>query len=200
MSSGGGQDPHRPPGWWWRMSRSEQIVAAVVGAVIVGLFGIITPLIIGSSHTNPPGPASSAPAPGTANSLSSSSSAGQASGQTPGSPSASDWWHGQITIGQTGVELDARPATTNGSSYTFNEIAGYLHPGNGQIAEWKGSSAPTPAQCHDWVLSNSSQQIQLTSGMQLCVLTASNRTAYVEITGVSADGNSATASAIVWTT
>jgi hypothetical protein len=96
------------------------------------------------------------------------------------------------------VELDALPPSTSGSSYTFNEIAGYLHPGNGQMAEWTGSSAPTHAQCHDWTLSNSAQQLQLTSGMQLCVLTASQRTAYVEITSVSADGNSARAIATVW--
>jgi hypothetical protein len=97
------------------------------------------------------------------------------------------------------VELDAKPPTTNGSSYTFNEIAGYLHPGNGQIAEWTGASAPAPAECHDWALSNGVEQLQLTSGMQLCVLTASQRAAYVKITSVSADGNSAEATVTVWT-
>jgi hypothetical protein len=34
-SGGGGS-------WWSRMSRSEQIIAAIVGAIIVGVFGVLT--------------------------------------------------------------------------------------------------------------------------------------------------------------
>jgi hypothetical protein len=37
-------------------------------------------------------------------------------------------WHNTVTIGQNGVELDALPPTTSGSSNTFFEINGYLHP------------------------------------------------------------------------
>jgi hypothetical protein len=162
------------------------ILLVVLGYLLLASAVHLWPL--GAAHRHAAGPPSS----------SSPGSTRQTNGQTPGSSSVLRRWHGPITIGQTGVELDARPPTTNGSSNTFFEIAGYLHPGNGQIAEWTGSSAPTPAKCHDWVLSNSVQQLQLTSGMQLCVLTASQRTAYVVITSVSADLNSATATAIVW--
>jgi hypothetical protein len=170
-------------------STAGKIITGVIIGVIVGVvlwslgIGGGTPQTLPSPTPTPP---SQTPTPPTT------------STQPPPSASSAVWSHGPITIGQTGVELDARPPTTSGSSYTFNEIAGYLHPGNGQIAEWTGSSAPTPARCHDWALSNSVQQLQLTSGMQLCVLTASQRTAYVVITGVSADGNSATATATVW--
>jgi hypothetical protein len=60
-SKGGG-------GWWSRMSRSEHIVAALIGATITGIFGIIVAVIAsssGSSHSSPPGTASSSPAPPT---------------------------------------------------------------------------------------------------------------------------------------
>jgi hypothetical protein len=202
MSNDGGRDADGPRGWWSRMSRSEQIVAAVAAAVVTGLCGIIAAVII-SSHSSPPSPATSSPALVTASGPLSPTpgTTGQTNGkagQTTGSPSASERFHGTITIGQAGVELDASPPTTSGSSDTFFDIAGYLHPGNGMIAQWTGSSAPTQAQCHDWALSNSVNQLQLTSGMQLCVLTASQRTAYVEITSVAADGSTATATAIVW--
>jgi hypothetical protein len=170
-------------------STAGKIITGVIIGVLVGV--VLWSLGIGGGTPNAlPSPTPTLP------------------GQTPTPPTTSRQpipsaspafrWHGQITIGQTGVELDARPPTTSGSSATFNEIAGYLHPGNGQIAEWTRSSAPTPAQCHDWALSNSVQQLQVTSGMQLCVLTASQRTAYVVITSVSADGNSAKATATVW--
>jgi hypothetical protein len=43
------------------------------------------------------------------------------------------------------------------------------------------------------------QQLQLTSGMQLCV-TQDQRTAYVHVTSVSADDSTAQATAIVWDT
>jgi hypothetical protein len=185
------------------MSRSEQIVATVAGAVVTGVCGIIGAVII-SSHSSPPSPATSSPALVTASGPrpSAPGPTGQTNGnagQTPGSPSASERFHGTITIGQAGVELDASPPTTGGSSGgTFFEIASYLHNGNGMMAQWTRSSAPTQAQCHDWALSNSATQLQLTAGMQLCVLTASQRTAYVVITSVAADGSTATATAIVW--
>jgi hypothetical protein len=208
MSSDGGRDGGDRGGWWSRMSRSEQVVAAIAGAIVTGIFAIVIAVItnsLGSSH-NLPG-TSSSPTPVTTSALSSPGpgATGQPNGrggQAPGQATGPVLYYGPttITIGQSGVELDANPPTTNESSYTFNEIAGYLHPGDGRIAVWTGASEPTPAMCHDWALSNGVDQLQLTSGMQLCVLTASQRTAYVKITSVSADGNSAEATATVWTT
>jgi serine/threonine-protein kinase len=130
-----------------------------------------------------------------------SPSASGPTSQPTSSPTASSVrWHNTVTIGQTGVELDALPPTTSGTSNTFSDINGYLHPGNGQIAEWTGSSAPTAAQCHDWVLAHAVQQLQVVSGMQLCVLTGGGRTAYVDITSVAADNSTADATVTVWNT
>jgi hypothetical protein len=44
-------DSFPPPGrgrWWSRMSRHEQIIAAIIGAVLAGIFGILTVLISSS--------------------------------------------------------------------------------------------------------------------------------------------------------
>jgi len=113
-------------------------------------------------------------------------------------------WHGSITIGWFGIELDALPPTANtgtGSS-TIRDQSGELTSGNngGTYAQWTGSSAPTYDQCHNWVLTNgnNSSPLPLTSGMQICVLTGSGRTAYVNITSLSSDGSAAHAQATVW--
>ncbi len=58
FSSSGGKGS-----WWSRMSRSEQIVAAVVGAVIVGVFGVVTAFLSNSSHSSSTSTRSSSPAP-----------------------------------------------------------------------------------------------------------------------------------------
>jgi hypothetical protein len=117
---------------------------------------------------------------------------------TLGSPPAV-WWQGRITITWPGIQLDAKHPSESQSYCTFFLVADYLHPcGNSLFAAWTESSAPTPAQCHDWAQSNSVTQLQLTSGMQLCVITDMQRPAYVNITSVSSDGSTAEANVIVW--
>jgi hypothetical protein len=179
-------------------SRAQRITVGCFGGLllIAGLAGLFSQK--NGSSPSPNVAASNTPATGPATTGSAQSSGSTV--QATASPSSSPRFEGTVTIGQTGVELDASPPATNGSSYTFNEIAGYLHPGNGQIAEWRGSSNPGPQRCHDWAQANSVQQLQLTSGMQLCVLTQDQRTAYVHVTSVSADGSTAQATAIVWDT
>ena len=59
MSNSPGGSPSTPNGssWWSRMSRSEQIVAAVAGALILGILGIIAAVVgrsSGMSGNTPP--------------------------------------------------------------------------------------------------------------------------------------------------
>lgn len=52
--------------WWSRLSQHEQIVAAIIGALVTGIFGIFIALISissGSSRTNTPSATGSSPAP-----------------------------------------------------------------------------------------------------------------------------------------
>jgi hypothetical protein len=56
-NSGDGSSPSGDSGSWWsRMSRSEQIIAAVVGAIILGVFGVVAALISRSSGSSQAGP------------------------------------------------------------------------------------------------------------------------------------------------
>jgi hypothetical protein len=179
-------------------TRAQRFAAGGLGGILL-ILGIVGFFALKSTSSPPPNVAGSNTAtigPATTGTAHPSGS----TVQTPASLSSSVRFHGTITIGQTGVELDANPPTTNGSSSTFNDIAGYLHPGNGQIAEWTGSSTPTPGQCHERAQTNAVQQLQLTSGMQLCVLTQNQRTAYAAVTSVSADGSTAQATVTVWNT
>ena len=51
-SPSGSPSPRDGGGWWSRMSRSEQIVAAIVGAVIIGTFSVVAALVGHSAGTS----------------------------------------------------------------------------------------------------------------------------------------------------
>jgi serine/threonine-protein kinase len=178
-AAGSRQTGPPPPRPTRRRTRTWLLAAAAIGAAIVIAIAVS---LSGGGGRQPTAAGTHSPASQPTSTLTASSVR----------------WHNTVTIGQNGVELDALPPTTSGSSNTFFEINGYLHPGNGQIAEWTGSSTPTLAQCHDRVLAHGVQQLQMTSGMQLCVLTASGRTAYVKVTSVAADNSTAEATVTVW--
>jgi hypothetical protein len=109
------------------------------------------------------------------------------------------WYQGTITITDPGIQLDASPPVGGQVNCTIFELIGYVHPcGNELMAAWRGSSAPTPAQCRDWAMSHAVAQLLLTSGTQLCVITDQQRPAYVKITSVSSDGSTAEAKVTVW--
>jgi len=112
---------------------------------------------------------------------------------------ASVRWQGPIGIGGQGIDLDDITPTVDPSSYTLSDTSGVLQADTGvTFAVWTGAANPSYAQCHQWVLTHGTQQIQLVTGMQLCVLTAAGRTALVTITSLSNDNNTAEAEATVW--
>jgi hypothetical protein len=129
---------------------------------------------------------------------------GQASGATspttsPPSAAAVVRWQGSVAINNNGIELDDVPPATNVSAYTFRDYGGFLITGNGSFAVWTGSSIPTYSQCHTLALTHAgTDNVQLTSPMEMCVLTGSGRTAYVKITSMSVDGSTAKAHVTVW--
>lgn len=108
-------------------------------------------------------------------------------------------WHGQIGIGDLGIDLDDLPPTADPNSYTLWDVSGVLQAGNNvTFAAWTGAANPSYAQCHEWVLTHGAQQVQPATGMQMCVLTAAGRTALVTITGLSNGDDTAEAKATVW--
>jgi hypothetical protein len=198
MTNEPGNDNHpqnRHPYWFfWLTAGLATIVAAIIGISV-------THSSTGSSSN----PGSSKSAPVSPSSPSATPASTPPPGPGPTAPTSTMVrWHGPITIGWFGIELDALPPTANtgtGSS-TIRDQSGELTSGNngGTYAQWTGSSAPTYDECHNWVLTNgnNSSPLPLTSGMQICVLTGSGRTAYLNITSLSSDGSAAHAQATVW--
>jgi hypothetical protein len=167
--------------WWRDLPGWVQAVVAVLGLLGVGTVagGVV------HSVTSTP---RSHPAPFT-----------KSAGQTPPSIRTVVRWHGSVAINGSGIELDDLPPMTNVSVYTFRNYGGLLVPGNGSTAVWTSSSAPTYSQCHTLVQTHgSAAEVQLTSGMEMCVLTGGGRTAYVHITNLSSDGSTAGAQVTVW--
>lgn len=176
--------------WWGKPTRrriGEGVIIILLATLILG--------VVHHFSTSPggPGPSSTSSSGAAANSGGSSSPA-----SATASPSL--WFQGQITITNPGIQLDAKPPTSQ-TDCTLVDIAGYLHncpQSNSMFAAWTGPSIPTRAQCLDWAKSNTATQLQLEPGMQLCVVTDMQRPAYVEIKSVSPDLSSATAQVIVW--
>lgn len=124
-------------GWWSRMSRSEQITAALIGAVITGLFGIIGAVIVsssGASRSSPPGATSSSPPPATA-SAPLSSEPGSPSGGSPPAPVASSpalvTYIEDLQATPDSEPYDSRDvAQINGNSYTHSQGAQFCFGSN----------------------------------------------------------------------
>jgi hypothetical protein len=180
--------------WWRDLPQWIQVIVAVA-TLLLGAVGTVLGL-----HATGSSPQHRAPSANTGPSSTPSTSVSTSTAPT----STTVRWHGPITIGWFGIELDALPptASTGTSSYTIRDQSGELtsNGSNGTYAQWAGSSAPSYDQCHSWVLTNgnNSSSLLLTSGMQICVLTRSGRTAYVNITSLSSDSSAAHAQAIVW--
>lgn len=176
--------------WWRDLPPWIQVLVAVLTLLLVAGTALGVIHATGSSPQHQAASASTGPSPTRSTSASASTA--------PSSTTVR--WHGQITIGNFGIELDDLPPITNGSSYTFRDVSGALiSNGNGTYAPWTGASPPTYGQCHDWVLTNGdASPLPLRSGMELCVRTGGGRTAYVKITSLSSDGFTAHGQAIVW--
>jgi hypothetical protein len=117
------------------------------------------------------------------------------------SPTVAVRYQGPVTIGVGGIELDTLAPTTNGSTDTVLYGDGFLEAAagtSGTIAAWTRSPNPTYSQCKAIVVPNGVKSLQVTPGMDVCVLTESGRMAYLKNVTVSADGQTVTAEVTVW--
>jgi hypothetical protein len=117
------------------------------------------------------------------------------------SPTVAVRYQGPVTIGAGGIELDTLPPTTNGSTDTVLYGDGFLEAAAGTsstIAGWTRSPNPTYSQCKALVVPNGVTSLQVTPGMDVCVLTESGRMAYLKNVTVSADGQTVSAEVTVW--
>jgi hypothetical protein len=161
---------------FWMNPWTYTIAGTAIAAIVAGL---VVPILTGSS-SSPQGPP-----PTSQSSPTASNSPGPAT-----SASVAVRYQGPIAINSNGVELDALPPTTGGNVYTLYEDAGgRLNTYQGTVAEWTGSSPPTYNQCRNLVLTQGGgSPPQLTTGLEVCVLTADERTAYIRVMRQSANG------------
>jgi hypothetical protein len=152
----------------------------IVGAVIAG---IILAFVLPTLKSNSP--------PGTPPTESNQTATTASSTQQP-VPSArvAVRYQGPIAVNSNGVDLDAIPPATNDNNPTlYQDAGGVLRTYNATVAVWTGSSMPTYSQCHNLALTQGGgASPQLTSGLDVCVITAAGHTAYVQISNQSTNG------------
>lgn len=172
-NSGGGSSPSGDSGSWWsRMSRSEQIVGAIAGAIVLGAFGVVAALIghsSGSSQARPSGSGSPA--------VTSSSLATPATQHktTPGyylQPTP-------VVINGNGPDFDTKPLGPGPASFSYNTFSlatgGSSTPGFG-IAIWTKGGTPTASDCKTWVSTHLADHVYApTAGMKICFGTDQGR-------------------------
>ena len=106
------------------MSRSEQVVAAIIGAIIVGILGIIGTVIASSSGAShaPPGTTNSSSVPLTPPASPSSDASPSYSSATP----AAIRHEGEVVLAGSPIQLDSTAANWNaGNPYHDLEGGGY---------------------------------------------------------------------------
>lgn len=175
---------------------SKEMKVAIAGAVVAGLFTVAAAFIgkAWSSHTAsyPPGP----------DPTSQQTSPVSSPVTTQSQPTSSEiQWQGSVTIGSSGVNLDALPQNTSAGA-TFQMESGFNGSGmslagggpSGSWAIWQGSSAPTYQQCHSALFTDDPASV--ISGLKICVVTGDGHGAHVGFTNV--QGATAKADVIVW--
>jgi hypothetical protein len=115
----------RKRGWWSRMSRHEQIVAAIIGAVVTGIFGVLIALISSSSgpfNGNRPSAGSSSSAP-IVSSPTTSGAGTMPTSPSPASPRSPDMQYlANLTPVSNSGNFDTGNATVSGNSYLNSVI------------------------------------------------------------------------------
>jgi hypothetical protein len=182
---------------WGKLSNLVQLI---IGGIIALVFGTLILLFFGIGHGQPvPSPTSTLPGHASTPPITTH-------GPTPthgpiAIPTVAVRYQGPVTIGVGGIELDTLPPTTNGSTDTVLYGDGFLEAAagtSGTIAAWTGSPNPTYSQCKALVVPNGVTSLQVTPGMDVCVLTESGRMAYLKNVTVSAGGQTVTAEVTVW--
>jgi hypothetical protein len=209
--------------------RGRTLLAAGTGSLVTAVAAVVIAALLwphnagtgaadhsnsrSSSSTAVNGPATSGSAVSTAVApIAAASADSGASSMSGSSVSGSDpvQWHGNVLITINAADLDSVPVSNGGGTpasiydsstglgsqpYTFT-----AEPfGAGSLAVWSGSAPPTRAQCYDQVVSQGVDQLGVSNGTGVCILTAQDRVAYIKVLDDQADGgNGILTSVTVW--
>jgi len=191
--SGQHAEPDRKRGFLRQLTRSEQIIAALIGAAGVILAAVL-PFALSNSRPNPPGSASAVSSPTIM------SHNATAPGTTTPSP-AVVYYQGTVTIAGNGRNFDTSPPGPGPGASAFYYNSSALETGGSNtsgLAVWRQGSTPTAAECRTFATSNLINDVpDLSAGMKICFKTGQGRFGYLSIQpGTSA--NELIAIATVW--
>jgi hypothetical protein len=194
--------------WDWikSMSRSEQIVAAIIGglfAVAAAVIGVALTQHNASAHsllpegapiahptntdgaTLPPSPASSAASEPTASGVS----------------DASIVFRGPVEFsGNDGIDFDVNPPTSNANdTVSLDTAPPAIETGSpNYVAVWPNRGIPTQAACREWVETHPLGSAPVQVGTKVCIRSVGLRTIYLKVTGLNVEAGTISASVIVW--
>jgi|SRR5579859_851202 len=192
--SGQHTKPDRGPGFIRRLTRSEQIIAALIGLVGVVLAAIL-PIALSNSGSHP---GSSSPTP----SLTITSPTATGPGTTTSSNTTpTTYYQGTVTISGNGRDFDTNPPSPGPGSGAFYYNSSALETGGSNtagLAVWRQGGTPTAAECKTFATANLISGVpNITAGMKICFKTDQGRFGLLSLQpGTSA--NELAAIATVW--
>ena len=193
--SGQHTKPDRGPGFIRRLTRSEQIIAALIGLVGVVLAAIL-PIALSNSGSHPPG--SSSPRPSLA--ITSPTATGPGTATSPNT-TPTTYYQGTVTISGNGRDFDTNPPSPGPGSGAFYYNSSALETGGSNtagLAVWRQDGTPTAAECKTFATANLIGDVSsITAGMKICFKTDQGRFGLLSLQpGTSA--NELAAIATVW--
>jgi hypothetical protein len=114
------------------------------------------------------------------------------------------WGPGRLLISNN-EDFDVNPPTTdNPGDVGFGLIGDNAEPGIGpgygsKLAPWTGPGTPSPRQCLNDALTQSTQLAPIRDGSEFCVLTPQQRVAFVHVITYSSQDQDAQSITTVWT-
>jgi hypothetical protein len=193
--SGQRTKPDRGIGFIRRLTRSEQIIAALIGLVGVVLAAIL-PIALSNSGPHPPGSSSPTTSPTITSPSATGLRATTSSGTTP-----TIYYQGTVTISGNGRDFDTNPPSPGPGSGAFYYNSSALETGGSNtagLAVWRQDGTPTAAECKSFTTANLISDVpSITAGMKICFKTDQGRFGLLSLQpGTSA--NELAAIATVW--
>lgn len=181
------------------LTRSERIIAALIGAAGVVLAAIL-PIALSNSGPHPSGSASPTPSPAITSPTATASGTTTPSAAT--TPSGSIiYYQGTVTIAGNGRNFDTSPPSPGPGTGAFYYNSSALETGGSNtagLAVWRQGGTPTAAECRTFATANLIIDVpNINAGMKICFKTDQGRFGLLSVQP-STSANELIAIATVW--
>jgi hypothetical protein len=200
-----------------RTRRGRTALAAVTSSLVTAVVAVVVAVLIWPHSASGDNPVQQTGQP-VNHSGSPSSNAATSAPAAPTSPASSAAlsgsnvvrFQGQVLITANEVDLDSVPVDNGASSQAsvYDSSTGLgadpyqlsaLPYGSATLATWTGSSTPDRTQCYDQVATQGVNDLPVTNGTMVCVITAQDRVALIKVVDDQADnGEGIMADVTVW--